>query len=713
MQTLRYSVTLVSDAEPATGQGTDVLDSLVTVAHDAAPVLRASHVKGLMRQRLADIAHAVAPLTNHEGALADALFGVEGREGDDGAPSRVSVGDARALPSKLESRGRDDGASRRAPAPGAKASNWRNHFMEVSRTALTDLGTASGTTLRTAQAVKAGTRFEGVLRIAASQGEVLDLAVRLALQTIEAVGGGRTRGCGACIAEIEGDTRTPGALLRALVDAVKAQGIPRLVERPSASTARALTTGADVAWLELAFDAEDPTCCPETPVVGLNVIESGIAIPASAVQGALLTRLALLDERLASACFESPCFRAWPLLPRGPAGSREDTLPMPVRVSLSHRYSKLPVEEQGAFLFVDDSVTAKPFDWREAPRGATFKGGDGVLLRSADGDVKLWKGGDMPRVISAHAVHHVGDPGMTERERNLFTVEAIAPLAWAGLVALPREAADRLLEDLARDSWVAFGKSRSVRGRGRLTARMIPPGSVAAWGTDGAKRGRVFVAQSPIAIPDDWEAIATASETLEGLFRDSPWGRVESAWANAGVRFGWSRHRKGVQVGDHARLRARRCILPGAVVVLAEEPRDLAALLLAGVGGGREHGFGALLPHPGKASDFYKLEPALESLRSSNEAGRTGLKLWKDAGMEKGPSPSQIAGLMQRVRLDRSKALAYLEGQSRRPERIWRKWSHVIDAVRAEVEKDPHVALKALRTWQDLAVTHRSRESRS
>ena len=49
-----YTLRLVSDAEPSSGFGTELLNSLVPRDTDGSPLIPASHIKGLMRQALLD-----------------------------------------------------------------------------------------------------------------------------------------------------------------------------------------------------------------------------------------------------------------------------------------------------------------------------------------------------------------------------------------------------------------------------------------------------------------------------------------------------------------------------------------------------------------------------------------------------------------------------------------------------------------------------------
>ena len=680
-QQIPFTIHLISDAEPGSGFGNQLVNGILTRDHRGRPVVRASHVKGLMRERLRQIWWPV--FSPRDAAQADAVeqavFGAEGAGGDDGAASRVQLMDlvvqGEATP------------------------------LTVTRTALGELGTVRGTSLRTDEALPCGTPLAGTLLVEAEPGSVVDLAARLALCAVEAIGGGRNRGCGACRVELLGEDRTPGKLLLALAARFAEEGVPRLHTFGPAARACQLNAEDVAVWARLQFSAESPVCCPETPVVGNNIIRSGLQIPASAVQGAILHRLSRLDDALASACYADERFRAWPLLP----AARDDhsgPVPEVVFCSLTHKMSKLAINEDGDHDFEDESI--RPYDWHEAADGSPLKATCGVLLRTRDGEVSVWRGSDIPRSLSAHGVHMDG-----EGDRNLFTVEAIAPLTWSGLVALPAEAARVLEQSLADDPRVAFGKARSVRGAGKLKLTRMPPNAIAAPPLGGDKDGKVFVVQSPLAIDDDVE-VRSSEAAMAELMAAAGWGTVKECHAAAGVRFGWNRHGLGNKSGQANRLRAVRCILPGSVVVFDEAVISLPKRLLAGAGRGRREGFGALLPHPGIARSKHQPTPSRVCLSSKNEAGKAGLQLWEKA-TARGPTASQIAALAGRLAKSKEAALKHLATQKQRPERVYRRWRDVIDNTKVFVkacadDASREQAVKALRVWQDLAIIHREEE---
>jgi hypothetical protein len=686
MSTIAFTLRLISDGEIGSGLGNETINDIVARDHEGLPVVRGSHLKGLLRAGLDEIVQA----RGWSPVLGELCFGRGGAGGDDGAAAMSRLSDARA-----------------EAMPGVRT---------ITRTSLGDLGVATGMTLRTTEAVGAGAVFSGMVTVEASAPPAVELAVRLALFSLEAVGGGRTRGSGACVVDVAGEKRGPGDLLRALDAEIRAglQSRPRVGVAPAALAEPA---DAPAVTLRLVFDATDPVCCPETPVLGNNAIRSGLSIPASAVQGAIITRLASVDPALAHATLLDRRTRAWPLLPsRGANGD----LPFPVRVALSHRMSKLENEQHDRD-FRDAAI--EPYDWRTADRGSPLKSVDGILLRDAAGHLSLWSGRDLPRIVTAHAVHH--DP--TGRgERNLFTVEALAPTTFSGLVSLPPQAAALLQESLRADPSQTFGKARTVRGGGNLTASPVAfDRAFLGW------QPTVFVLQSPAAIPDDWEIESERAEiTLARLVRESGWGSMAEAsrakgiahvvtQASCGVRFGWNRHGLGKGVAATRRLSARRVFLPGTVFVLAAVPNDLSSLLIRGLGvvrngdvDGREQGYGAVLPHPGIAIKKVPVTDAPQLQLGSDGAGRLAYDWWQKSKHE-GPSPSQISAVAERIKADGKAAIEYLRIQKEgRAQRVWRRWASVYDDVRQAIAADHTRARTALLTWRDLAIINRSGEER-
>jgi hypothetical protein len=431
------------------------------------------------------------------------------------------------------------------------------------------------------------------------------------------------------------------------------------------------------------------------------------------VQGAILARLDGLDPALASACFADARFRAWPLLPVLGAEDVHDDVPFGVRVDLTHRLSKLPMEGGGH----DVRDTAiKPYHWSEVAGGSPLKSSDGILRRHPDGTVTLWKAADMPRLITSHSVHLGSGP---ESKRSLFSVEALAPMVFSGLLAIPAEAAEAVRQALSSDPTICFGKARSIRGSGRLEVHPADPLADLLSGRFPDKPpGCVFVVQSPLLLPDDYQ-VGRAETALQYLAERAGWGTalldceetsgqsIARTAATCGIRFGWNRHGLGAKADErHRRLQAHRVILPGSVLVLRTPLTDTAAKLLAGLGDGRESGFGALLPHPGMAaSEPYRPRRPPVTLGSRDEAGRRALLLFTTAGKADGPSPSQISAVGRRIGKG---ADAYLDKQAGRGGvRHWHRWEPVFGDVKQVLCGDPDLARRVLRAWQDLAIIHR------
>jgi hypothetical protein len=429
-------------------------------------------------------------------------------------------------------------------------------------------------------------------------------------------------------------------------------------------------------------------------------MRSGFAIPASAVQGAILHLLDRADHDAASRMFASPAFRAWPLLPCAPAGGDPGSV-LPVWTSLTHRMSKsaagMAINESEAPFFRDKLVA--PFDWREVPSGAPLKAADGVLLASSDA-VRLWRAADMPRQLTAHVNLQQSTPG-------LFTVEAMAPMVVRGLLAVPEEFAARILELLRSEPECAFGRARAVRGGGTLHATRLSGDSP----LPSSHSAVTFVVQSPLAIPSEWldkrgEA-QHGGEILRRLAESAGFGSVEQAEATIEYRFGWSRHGVGRRVAATNRLAAEAVVAPGSAFKLAKPvtERGLALLerLAKGVGDGRERGFGAVLPHPGIASGVFRASPTVPEIRSRDRAGRIAdelVGLSKDSEL----STSAIAQLVQLARGGPKHVEDFINRQKLRPSRNWQRWQPLAERLRA-LTQDKSISdetrARAFRGWTD------------
>lgn len=683
---LQFQIELLSDGEPGSGQGNETINSYVTRDHTGLPVIRSSHLKGLIRMNIRRLAECRGWSPN----LADLCCGSEGAETTDGG-----------------------GLFKLSDARNTNHANTNN----ISRTALSALGTAHSGSLRTSESISAGAIFQGTIRFLGLESPVEAHGVLfLALMMIDSIGGGRNRGSGRCRVTLANEDRLPGSILRELDEVLSGGDIPDVKLASDETLSQTTSKGSHEAMvmLHVQFAAEDAVCCPELPVVSNNVISSGLGIPASAVLGAIITCLAQVDSKVADKTLFDPRTRFWPLLPCGTDKPSGEGLGAPVRVSLSHRLSKLP-NTDGNHDFKDPALD--PFDWRQVAQGSPLKGSDGVLIRSRNGEVTLWKGGDMPRVVTAHAV--------INNRRNLYTVESQAPMIYAGWVWLPSDAASALSARLHDDSYVCFGKSRSVRGGGHISVSKVedPNQLFAGWSKN------VFVLQSPVAIPDEWRlhddgtGIQSAERLLAKLLQASGWGTLASpsrqtsqiavtSQARCGVRFGWNRHGVGSGVASTRRLQARRVFLPGTVFQLESEPKNLSELLQRGLGverdgdiDGRIQGYGAVLPHPGVAQKLFQHTVKVKNLKS----GGTG-KLawfWFEMAKNESPTPSQISNLAARLKEGTTgPAINYLNTQLQRPEKIYQRWKNIAESISTEIQRDPIQAEAALRAYADLVTVN-------
>lgn len=484
-----FTIRLVSDAEPSSGFGTELVNSLVPRTTDGYPVIPASHIKGLMKQALLDVVESLNP----EGAdrWIDSIFG---KGGNPGGEAVFSLEDARC--------------------------SCREIVSTVTRTALTEHGTAKEGTLRTAQRISAGAEFTGKVHFSGTPSRLVDTLVRYALLSVMEIGGSRNRGCGACCVSITGEERTPGVLLKELIPMLSSGNEPPMVG--ARKVAVSASTHKQVV-LKLTFTAKTPLCVPELPFVSSNnTMQSGFVIPASAVQGIVLHRINALEPAVADACFASDLFRVWPLLPVIPESEG-----LPVRVSSSHRISKLP-DENGVHCFCDEIVESD--EQERTPQNSPLKGADGVLA-VVDGKINLWRSSDMPRSISAHAV--VNGP---EGERNLFTVESIAVSRFSGMILMPEDAAQLLRESLDDNPLVTVGKARSVRGSGSLEAEILPVVPVSLTPLESGGSAPVFIAQSPLVV-EGANSDQPANEIIKQLVESARWGKVTDCAGTVSVLF--------------------------------------------------------------------------------------------------------------------------------------------------------------------------------
>jgi hypothetical protein len=662
MKTLRYSLRLTSDAEPGTGLAAEFIDQVVPRDHHGDCMLRASHLKGLMRQALDDLSWLRGW---NEVSLLERVFGREGENGGSGRSSSVLLRDLVAKGVEVRT---------------------------ITRTAVSEAGPASHGSLRTTEALPVGTTFVGEIRYDESD-PIVEPALKLALLGLMEVGSSRNRGAGACVVEVENETLVASELLPKLAKSLEI--VPRAPDHKASAPVADTDDLGHTEWLRVSFKAETPICCPEIPAIRANVIRSGPAIPASAVQGAVLTVISRRNPGLASACVGHSGVRFWPLLPSG----IDKCEGIPTRVSLTHKISKLPYPD-GHYDFRDGSV--EPFDWTQVAADRPLKSADGVIIGIDSETRKLWKFGDLPRVVTAHAVHAGPD-----LERNLFSVESVAPVYWTGMIAMPTRAVEALRAALAEDDNIAIGKARSVRGQGSLCIEKVLSAD------DDEFQGcvHVLVAQEAIAVPDGVE-IREAGDALRSL-AEPCLGRVKETHAKMSCRFGWNRHGVGRTLANGSRLRATRVFLPGSVVVLEEPLRgeSLRKALLTGIGVGRDQCFGALRPHPGVATDLFRRQVPISTCRTPAAAAIKEVLEVRELGAP--PSASQISQLIAPLSRDNKVgALDFLKRQRDRANKAWDVWKPFHQFLLAFIEKHkPEEAAIALGVWRDLVKVEKEKRS--
>ena len=726
-----YTLRLLKDAELGTGLGGEMVNDLVPRGRDGFPLIPASHIKGLMRASLREI-------STHRPEWKSAF----GKEGEFESPQCVwpdvllekVFGSYDETDRAYEANLRLEDAQLPLERRGPDAEPLETKY--VARTQLEPNGTAKDNSLRTSEAIPTGTEFRGHVYSDTDMDSIEGIAWRLALTSVAAVGGSRNRG-GQCVVELDGKagTESPGKLLLALDNAIQNQRFdsPRTISGSGLDGVNELSS--ETCILELLFVADSPICCPERPDKA-NVIVSGFSIPASTVQGVLLNHINRRNTNLATDLFESPKFRCWPLNPcidprddnylHEVAEGNFDGLPRSVRVSLSHRaakYSQVPEYQAGDFF--EQAFEKDRYDWKTALPGTSPKAADGVLLfgdATMTGNPQLWRARDMPRDVSTHGV--LDGPkqleGTKQSGRNLYTVDAMAPLVWRGIVTVPESAADAIISSLNKAPEVSVGKGRTVRGLGRLIARRSgnDPFSIAASsGTDEA----VLVLQSPVEIRDSQRPIE-ASVTLQRIanawiahYGLSPLATDQhgeaKVWGNVDIRFGWNRHQKGLQA-------AVPVLMPGSVFTLSGCP-DAGALRAAILGGfhenpaspdpSRNRGFGAIAVHPGKANSLYRPAPSPPQRKGDGtmlSAMTLVLELESKGHL---PSPSQIQAVEQQIQLGDQNSLKqardYLAKQCERILEVFYDWEPIIDEVENLLqESTPEVAKQALKSLAEIAI---------
>ena len=667
MNVFHYEILLRSDAEPASGLGGELLNSMLPRDDANRVAIPAAHLKGLMRENLYNL---LGPLRKDAAEVCNILFGRAGADGDGGEVGMLHLSGATA---------------------DAQAS-----ILTITRTRLKN-GRAQDQTLRTGEALAVGTVLRGTMTCDSDDPAVQKLC-RLALLSVSALGGGRTRGAGACrITVTECPKETPGKLLREVL----AFKLPSRVE--SSRYVDSGSVGSAVKALKLRLVMETPLCLPERPAGKNNVISSGFVIPGTALAGTLLTLLSEKNPELSSACFRSDRFRCYPLLPV----ENPETCLLPVLVSNTHKVSKCPVEDLKKYLFGDlmipDRYLEEDYRWERKTARLSMKGSDGVLLIRND-HIELLKAGEIPRTYTAHGVVN----GSGEKKDNLFTMESVCVKKFSGLVILPEEAADLLLSELEKGRRVYFGKAKSTMGGGILSAEewTLYPRMETEFPQVQTLKNRLFIVQTPIVYEDSPEK--NSRDVLNRVLSDAGWGEVEEESVMTGVLFGWNRLGLGDQIDRSGRLKAKRVIRPGSVFLLKEPLTDLVGKLAAGLGTDRYAGYGAVIPHPMFAANLCRMPAADAGKTIAAETRRNrnpvycGYRLDNLCGTKL--SASQIARVLRSAQISRKNAEEFLDTQREsRPARIWEQWKKVYAQLKDYLkEYSQEEVVEMIRVWHDL-----------
>ena len=713
MTEIKYTLTLLSDAEPGTGMGGELVNERVPKDANGNPVIPANHLKGLLREELLRIEKIELDSQKLFNGLADCCFG-KPDDNDSLELVQYNEGLCRFSDATMVDNEKD------------KTGGEKGETDYITRTAMDlDTGRAERSSLRTTERIAVGTPFQGTVFLPGDGTSKQELAIRMALLSLAAIGGGRNRGRGKVIVTIDnGDKRTPGALLRAMKEAPD-------WERLSSTNSDNLVPGTQLTALRLTFMAEGPVCLPERPVV-VGPIQTGFAISASTVRGWIINRLAgEYGDDLASTMYENEKFRAWPLLPCGFPGQKE--YPIPVRVSLTHKIAKLVTDGDK---LKPNKVEDKPIeevDVDKIENNSPLKASDGVLLvdlkhkEQDQPSISLWKARSMPHIMTAHGVLNDRE---TKDGRNLYQVESMAPLVWSGVVLLPENWANLLMTSVEKNPAVAFGRFRTTRGFGQLKIEKYDNT------TDGlpwsqTRHDNIIILQTPILLPDKPSESKTANQELEQfiktewkeLFADGQW-EVETVSTNIGIRFGWNRNSKGEMTGKGCRQKACRVVLPGTIFrilakeqlrsskenkLTAEKREILHRLIQRGLGPGIDRGYGAVSVHPGTADKVFQKSDENQTKNTSRsqeaEMAEEMLALWRNHRDEM-PSPSQIAAVAGIAAKDVGKAQKYLDEQLEgRTERIWATWKEIkqeIDNLFNKYKESPKILQFGLKLLGDL-----------
>lgn len=669
MKSYPFEIHLQSDAEPASGLGTELLNSLLPRNPAGDVSIPGSHLKGVMRENLYKLLDAAG---KDPEKICDSLFGRPGSGGDDGCPGILYLTSASVKDAEI---------------------------ITITRTKVGENGIAAEHSLRTTEALAAGTVLRGSLKCD-SEDERVQKLCRFALMLVSSIGGSRTRGAGECrIVFPDYPNETPGNLYREVLnEEIKIEKIrPQYLETGDA--------GSEFKALKLHFASDAPICIPERPHGKNNVISSGFVIPGTAVAGTLLNILSEYDTELSSACYRSAIFRCYPLLPT----ADHKNCQYPVLVPNSHKISKIPLAETKEYIFGDqmipDQYLEEDYRWQSKSSNISMKGANGVLQIKKDGAIELLRSGDIPRYYTAHGVVNGRGDDITKAD-NLFSMESISVKDFSGIVLLPAKAADILFEKLKDGRPAFFGKSKSTMGSGILSAEEFSLFADDKFPQVKQLKDRLFVVQTPVVFENT--PGSSTMDVLNKVLAEAGWGAAEAESIMTSVLFGWNQLGIADQVNKTGRVKAKRVILPGSVFLLKEPLTDLAGKLAAGLGTDRYAGYGAVIPHPMFANRLCKFTESAKKVGISAEQQKSPVysayELHKECGSVL--SASQIAMLLRQAQISKQNALDYIQTQKdSRPAKIWEKWKPVFDMLNKNIgkytEKD---VVRMLRIWHDLRV---------
>lgn len=484
---LIIQVRLLEDLHAGSGLGGAGIDALIARDRHGNPVIRWSHLKGLLveacRERLAD-------LGRRDDALLRRLFGGEDHTGQD--------------------RGLVRGRGLRQPSMGTTPDRsivWSSTARQDDERAPRD------DTLRRVEYLPAGTQLAAEIRLPGRADDV-ELLRKLLLR-LSHLGGNRSRGAG---------------LVHITVDE---KPIPAIPSACSAITINA-EAGATSQWhrLRVVFQVLEPVCLAATGQPG-NLIPTHSHIASTTVAG-MLTRWALAEGlgTLADTLLEQRivCTPGYPI----PASSitdrpinaaRLDAVPIP----LSYQSPKPPGQNGALPWWAEDVREREMHDTLPGePAEKLKRPGTHDYLHTNDGG-KTWRLFACP--IGTAMRNNTGASLQRGSKQDLFAVEEIAEdTGFIAHLLVHDEAlpiASAMLEELqARQRWLAVGRGGTplaVLDWQELTASAATPAM--ASGTDSGGSGlRVFV---------DSDLILRAADFRFHTMLDT--SAVRALLANAGV----------------------------------------------------------------------------------------------------------------------------------------------------------------------------------